>query len=262
LFAWLLISIGFMTGLPTAVTEGNIKEVRNAHLTITNVQVGTPAAKADLSAGDKILSIKDSHDHELAESGASLTPEQLRQFIATYPGELTVHFLRGKEMRDVKATPLAGIVEGRPALGISMDIVGTLKLSVFKAFYEGAKLTADLTKAVALGLGQFIYQAFTGQAKFSEVSGPVGIAGLVGSASKLGFVYLLSFTAFISINLAVLNLIPFPALDGGRILFVIIESIRRKNINPKIANTVNTIGFVLLITLMLVVTYKDIVKLF
>ena len=81
-------------------------------------------------------------------------------------------------------------------------------------------------------------------------------------AAKLGFTYLLMFTALISINLGVINLVPFPALDGGRILFVIIEAIIRRPIKAVIANTTNAIGFSLLIILMIVVTYKDIARLF
>ena len=94
------------------------------------------------------------------------------------------------------------------------------------------------------------------------MTGPIGIVGLVGDAAHLGFIYVLSFTAFISINLAVINLLPFPALDGGRILFVIIEAIKRSPIKPKVANTLNTIGFGLLILLMLVITFHDILKIF
>lgn len=86
--------------------------------------------------------------------------------------------------------------------------------------------------------------------------------GLVGDAQTLGFIYLLSFTAFISINLAVINLVPFPALDGGRLLFLLIEKIKGSPISPKIANTLNYVGFGLLLLLMAFVTYHDIAKLF
>ncbi len=90
----------------------------------------------------------------------------------------------------------------------------------------------------------------------------MGLAGLVGDAKNLGWIYLLSFTAIISINLAVINLVPFPALDGGRLLFLLIEKLKGSPITPKIANAFNLVGFALLLLLMLVVTYRDIVKLF
>ncbi len=110
-------------------------------------------------------------------------------------------------------------------------------------------------------MAAFFGQIFTGKAQFSDVAGPVGIAGLVGDATRLGLVYLISFTALISINLAVINLIPFPALDGGRVLFVIIEKIKGSAIKPQVANVINSVGFLLLILLMIVITYHDILRL-
>ena len=88
------------------------------------------------------------------------------------------------------------------------------------------------------------------------------MVGIVGDAYKFGFAYLLSFTALISVNLAIINLIPFPALDGGRLLFLLIEKIKGSRINPKIAGKINMVGFALLIILMLLVTYHDVIKLF
>ena len=93
------------------------------------------------------------------------------------------------------------------------------------------------------------------------MTGPIGLIGVVGDAANLGFIYLLSFTALISINLVVINLIPFPALDGGQLLFLLIEKIKGSKIKPKIASWVNTIGIGLLIILMFVISYHDIIKL-
>jgi len=107
-----------------------------------------------------------------------------------------------------------------------------------------------------------IFDAFKGEAELKNVAGPVGIVGLVGDAAESGFVSVIMFTAFISINLAVLNLLPFPALDGGRLLFILIEVVTRRNINPKVANILNLVGFLILIGLMIVITVSDIGKLF
>ena len=93
-----------------------------------------------------------------------------------------------------------------------------------------------------------------------QITGPVGIAGIVGEASKQGFVYLMFLTALISINLAIINLIPFPALDGGRLLFLFIEFLKGSPIPPIFTNVANTIGFILLILLLLFVTYNDILR--
>ena len=94
------------------------------------------------------------------------------------------------------------------------------------------------------------------------VTGPVGIASIVGSSAREGFAALMLITAIISANLAVINLVPFPALDGGRIVIVAIEGTIRRRLNPRIVNMINVVGFFLLIGLMLVVTFKDIFVMF
>ena len=93
------------------------------------------------------------------------------------------------------------------------------------------------------------------------MAGPVGIVGMVGDAATYGLTTLLTFTAMISLNLAVINLLPIPALDGGRLLFVGIEAITRKPVNPVWMGRVNLVGFALLMLLMIVVTWNDIAKL-
>ena len=160
--------------------------------------------------------------------------------------------------------PRPGIIAAekeRPAIGISMDLVGTVVLPFPKAIYEGGLLTARLTGETAVGIVDFLKDAVMLAANFSQITGPVGIVGLVGEASALGFVHLIIFMAFISINLAIINLLPFPALDGGRLLFVIIETLKGSPIRPKVVQVLNTVGFVLLILLMVAVTYQDIARL-
>ena len=146
--------------------------------------------------------------------------------------------------------------------GVSTEMIGTLKLPVFEAILKGAKSTVIFTKDITVAFVGLIKDAVSGKADLSNITGPIGIVGITGEAFQFGLAYLLSFIAFISINLAVINLIPIPALDGGRLLFLLIEWIKRSPINPKVAQTINLIGFFLLILLMLVVTYQDIVKLF
>jgi regulator of sigma E protease len=107
----------------------------------------------------------------------------------------------------------------------------------------------------------FLASAVTLSADVSQVTGPIGIAGMVGDAAEFGIVSLLVFTAFISLNLAVINLLPIPALDGGRLVFVAIEAIIRRPINEKWIGRVNLVGFVFLILLMIAVTYNDILRL-
>ena len=134
-------------------------------------------------------------------------------------------------------------------------------------FIFAAILLAIAYKSCSLGLSNtfyFTYETIKAIFDFSieNVAGPVGIVGIVGEAAKFGFSSLLILTALISINLAIINLLPFPALDGGRLFFLLIEKIKGSRINPKFSNTANTVGFVLLILLMVVITFHDIGKLF
>ncbi|PIP86377.1 RIP metalloprotease RseP [Candidatus Campbellbacteria bacterium CG11_big_fil_rev_8_21_14_0_20_44_21] len=258
IFAWILITGGFLIGLPSALDESNIQYAKDASLLISGVLPDSPAEKAGLQAGDSIVSIEVKNllvtNPDTAEVRKSIL-ESGGEGIALgieREGVLETKILEGEEK----------IVEGGVAIGILMENIGIVRLPFFKAFWEGTKITGNLLVLITVSLANFIVDAFSGSADFSQVAGPVGIAGLAGQASRQGFVYLLSFTALISLHLSVLNLIPFPALDGGRILFIVIEKLKGSPINPKIQNWANGAGFALLILLMVIVTWNDIARLF
>jgi regulator of sigma E protease len=265
LLAVILFSTGFFIGMPVSNDDPLVVdkgyEIVNADLTVISVLENTPADIAGLKAGDKILSVA-TRNETVDEIGAVTVSD----FIAGHNGEeiAFIYERRGK-VALAEIVPESGIVEDEPeraVIGTLLGTVGTLKLPIHKAIIEGAVLTYEMTILIAVGLGSFIASAFTLSADLSQVAGPVGIVGLVGDAAALGLVALLNFTAIISIHLAIINLLPFPALDGGRLVVIAIEAIKKSAIKPKIVNTVNTVGFVLLILLMLVVTYSDIIKLF
>ena len=261
LLAWILFSFGFMSGLPTSV--GNEPEgysVTDRYLVIISVLSGSPAEMAGLESGDKIISIKSGADFV-----SDIKPETLKSFIASHPNkEIEFGYLRDKEetVNTVKITPMESSTGKNPSIGVSMDEIGTVKLPVLMAFWEGLVLDWSVTKGTALGLYTLIKEGLMGRGSFASVTGPVGMVGIVGNASQFGFAYLLSFAALISVNLAIINLVPFPALDGGRLLFLLIEKIKGSPMNPKFANTANMVGFAILIILMLFITYHDVVKLF
>jgi len=258
IFAWLLIAVGFMSGMPTPVDYAENRVVTNPRLTVTIVEPDSPAAQGDLRSGDVLTKLE--ADAQILEN---LSPEGVSEFVAAHAErEISFFYERGGQTGSVSVTPSEGVVAGKKAVGISMDMIGTLQLGPVAALWEGGKTTISLTEAVVVGLWDFFAQAFQGEANLNQVSGPVGIVGLVGNATELGFIYLLSFTAIISIHLAVINLVPFPALDGGRLLFVLIEKVKGKPISPRVVNAVNGVGFVLLLVLMVVITVNDIFKLF
>lgn len=262
LFAWVLLTGTLLVGMPRALSDAERMKAPDAALMVANVLEKSPASLAGLKEGDRIL--KASYEDKTYLSNAP--DEAFTTFIAQSNGApITLEVERTGETFSLTVRPDTGIVPSEPerfAIGVAVGAVGTVPVSLLEAPIEGAKLTAEVTTQVALGLFHFFSGLFTFSADLSQVSGPVGIAGAVGEASATSIVALLSLTAVISINLALINLLPVPALDGGRLLFVIIESITRRPIPAGIAGTLNTVGFALLILLMLVVTANDVWKAF
>jgi len=265
LLAVVLFSAGFFIGMPVSdgdplvVDKGY--EITGAKLTIINVLAESPAEIAGLKAGDEILSVATKRDNvEVLDS------QNVSDFIASHKGEeIAFVYERDGEVVLAKIVPESGVIKDDPersAVGTLLGSVGILKLPIHKALFEGIILTKEMTVLIAIALGGFLLSAFSLSADLSQIAGPVGIVGLVGDAAALGLVALLNFTAIISIHLAIINLLPFPALDGGRLVVIAIEAIKRSPIKPKIVNGVNTVGFALLILLMIAVTYSDIIKFF
>lgn len=254
IFAWSLFSLGFLTGLPAPT--GLSLPINNVETVITTVLPASPAGKAGLKSGDSIISL--SRDGVYSK----LSPEEASNFISQSQTPLIFEVKRGDNISKKIVTPEEGIVADRLAVGISMDLVGTVKLPIHKAIWYGLTTTVELTRDTAKVIGDFIFHAVVGKANLSGITGPVGIVGMVGDVRELGFVYLLTFTALISINLSIINLLPFPALDGGRLLFVCIETITRRRVPPKVFNLLNVLGFTLLIVLMIFITIQDVRNIF
>jgi len=259
IFAWFLTTAGFIYGLPVSA-DNSPAPLERVSVMITNVQDNSPAKNAGLKEGDELELLETSSD-----ALTPLTAKEVIAFITTHGVEpITLHYKRANIAQSVRITPVRGMITGspdQPALGVSLDAVGILKLPVHRALIEGGKATYYSVINTATGLFDFIGKVFTEKGAFKNVSGPVGIAKLVGDARTLGLPYFISFVSFISINLAVINLLPLPALDGGRILLVLIESVIRRPISYKFTNAINATGFLLLLALMAFVTYHDIVKL-
>jgi regulator of sigma E protease len=258
ILAWLLFSASFMSGLTTGVSDMPSEYVSNKRVIITSVLKDSPASVGGIKAGDEIKSI--SVDSVLF---TPKTVEEVQVLVRESKGKtLDVDLKSGDKENKVEVVPALKASEDIYAIGVSMDLVGNVSLPIHLALLYGANITKDIFIGISLNIYDLITGIFTGTSDLSGVTGPVGIAGLVGEATDLGFAYLMSFTAFISLNLAVLNLIPFPALDGGRVLFVLIEAVKRSPIKPVVANTLNVAGFSLLILFMVFITVKDILKLF
>jgi regulator of sigma E protease len=258
-FAYALITTALMTGTPRALSQEELSTARQVELAVASVLPGSPAARAGLLPGDSILAADDGMGKWRAAD-----PKSFSSFVAASEGDkITLDVKRSGKEQTIVATPSTGVAASDPnrfALGVEVATIGVVQLGFVDAVTQGASLTWGTILLTAQGLWHFFYGIFTFSADLSQVAGPIGIAGAVGSASAQGLGDLLSIMAIISINLALINLIPVPALDGGRLLFVIIESVIRRPIKPRIAQTVNTIGFVFLILLMVVVSAHDIFR--
>ena len=159
-------------------------------------------------------------------------------------------------------TPRLAPPQGEGALGVSLIQTGVVSYPWYEAIWRGLKDSGVLLLNTVYGYWLFLKSLIIQGKLLGDVSGPIGIATLTGQAARIGFNYLIQFVALISMNLAVLNIIPFPALDGGRILLLGIEKIKGRPLSKKIEMAINSIGFALLILLMLYISVKDVARLF
>ncbi len=254
ILAWFLFFAVFLYGVPTIVDEG--KESAEAYMVVTGVLKGSPADEAGITVGSTVVGY--------GGADAALTPSAFKSY--TQNENNNVVTLRTEADGTEKAfqvTPVKGLVSDTPdaqAVGISLALVETVSRPLPTAFVDATKTTYASLVGITVGMGSLIVDIFQRDADLSQVAGPIGIVGLVGDAAEFGITSLLMFTAMISLNLAVINLLPFPALDGGRLVFVGLEALMRKPVNPVWMARINTVGFLLLLVLMVLVTINDITK--
>ncbi len=257
ILAWFLFVTTFMIGVPTAVDEAEAGP--QASLYISDVLTNSPLYEM-VPSGSKVTALSSK------EGGVdSLTPTSFKNFIERHEGEaVTISYSHAGVDKEVIIEPTAGLLESNPkqvAVGVALALVETRQQSFFSAVVSGFTVTVSGLKDISVGLYTLLSDALVGRADFSQVAGPIGIVGLVGEAAGYGLTSLLTFTAMISLNLAIINLLPIPALDGGRLVFVAIEAITRRPINIAWVGRLNLIGFALLMVLMVVVTWNDIARL-
>jgi regulator of sigma E protease len=259
LLAVVLLSIGNAVGLRVGlIDEAQIQQAKDVKVQIIQVAAGSPAEKAGLLILDEIVGFRVG-GKETRVKGV----EEVQDFVSRNKGrEITIVLRSGNQQKEKILIPRADPPAGEGALGVSLATTGVIKYPWYQAVNRGATDSVSALQVTAMGYAGIIKSLFTTGKTGAEISGPIGIAVITGQAARLGFSYLLQFVAIISINLMVLNIIPFPALDGGRLLFIGIEKIKGKPVSQKIENAVNTFGFALLILLMIYVTTKDIVKFF
>lgn len=224
---------------------------------VTFVAENSPAERVGIQVNDVILSI---------DGDKIKNFEDIQMKTALSLGEkMDIVVKRGDEIVNISVKPEIvekddgfGNTVNVPVLGIGSNEPKYIKIGVFGSVKEGFKQIHKINTMTVKALGQII----TGRRGLDDMSGPVKIAKYSGEAMKNGFMSIIYFMALISISLGFMNLLPIPVLDGGHLLFYIIEAIRRKPLDEKIENFLTKIGFSILIVLMIFITFKDIMGIF
>jgi regulator of sigma E protease len=253
ILAAVLISLGLMIGMPQALV-GLSKQavVSNQKIQVAEIFKDSPAEKAKLEVGDIMLSINDqTFDRE----------ESLQNFVAANENvELAYKIKRGQEEKIFKIKPENQKETGRAGIGVAIVTTGIVKYPWHIAIWEGIKTTAYLVEAVVIAFYDLFKGIILGRGVTVDIGGPIKIAQITGDAARQGWIYVLQLTALLSINLAVINFLPIPALDGGRVLFIIIEKIKRQPVRKELEATMHYVGFILLLILMALVIFRDAFK--
>lgn len=256
--AAILLSIVFGIGVPSLVEQGQEANYKNVQIQILETAKQSPAEEAGIKAGDAISTL---YFEDKAVTVKEL--EDVQKFIAMHTGEeITVEIKRGKEIFQKNLIPRVSYPKDEGAMGIAMAKIGTISYPWYQAILKGFETTGKLFITIITLFYLLIKSLILEGKMIGEIAGPVGIFSLTSQMVKLGLVYILQFTAIFSITLAIINIIPIPALDGGRLLFLAIEKIRGKPLKPKTEQLANSIGFAIIILLMIVITFRDIIKLF
>ncbi len=238
LVAILLIVITYgVIGIPVASNTNVIGEV---------IQ-GTPAMSAGLKGGDKIISINDTPTKNWDEVAESIRESGEQELTLVVERNNQTHTFQIKPKYD----PQLEIYQ----IGISQSVIWQ-RQGFFQAIQLGLSQSFEFSKLVFESLGGLI----AGKYSTDDVAGPVGITVAIGEAARGGLGYLMIFAAVLGINLAIINLLPIPALDGSKLMFLSIEGLRGKPVSPEKENFIHLIGFALLMVFFILITYNDIAR--
>lgn len=243
IIAWIIFSLLAGIGTPQIADGGN------GEITVVAVAPGSPAEAAGMKSGDRVRGF--SSVREVQESINKRRGEQI-----------ILDIERGGKPVTILAVPRVSPPEGEGALGIAMVEIARVAVPWWQAPWEGLKTTGEVFFGTIAALARMAWGLVSGVPGVAgEVAGPVGIASIVSEVSQFGLLPFFQLMAVLSVNLAVINILPIPALDGGRLFFFAIEAVRRKPVSARVSHLVHTIGFAVLIAIMLAITYRDIVRL-
>jgi len=238
----LLFSVAFM--VPHNVVTGEV--------VVTEVAPASPAARAGIEPGDILIEINGRPINSVGD---------LQRHIQLNLGrEVSLLARRGSATIEFQVIPRWQPPEGQGAIGVAVRTLSPTVVRERFPFWQAIPMGVRECIEAFILFKNGIISMLIGTAP-AVVAGPVGIAQITGEVARAGFGPLLEFAAFLSINLAIINILPLPALDGGRIAFVLLEWVRRgKRVSPRVEGMIHMVGFAMLITFLLAVTYQDIIR--
>ena len=221
---------------------------------VDQVVKGAPAEKSGLKPGDKIIAINNVN---------ITTPDQLVSYTKGHLGEKLVLKVKDSKLntRTVEVTPRKVYPKDQGPMGVAISqSVTTKKYPIWEAPFVGTKEVLNQSVMIGKGLFTVVFQLVTKGSVPKDVAGPVGIAQLTGTVVEIGLPAVLSFVALLSLNLAIINILPIRALDGGRLFFILIEGFTGKKVSPRIENYAHTIGMAVLLGLIALITIHDLLR--
>jgi regulator of sigma E protease len=250
--AIVLFSTVFTIGAPQ-VLEGlpSGAVVRDRKTSIVGVLKDGPAAAIGIKPGDVITAVDGQTFVEVTDVQRYIRERGGQEVAVTIDRNGTSQTFR------LQPGPLPGVEH--PGIGVQLVPTGIVRFPLHRAVWYGVRTTGGVLIDILRAFRDLFRGLIVERAVTVDIAGPVGIAVLTGQVVQLGFIHLLQFTAVLSANLALLNILPFPALDGGRLFLLLIEAIRRRSLTRRIENLIHTIGFAILLLLVVAVTYRDIV---
>ena len=241
--------------LAVAITAGllvtGVKEP-SGRVHVERVVSGSPAEKAGLLEGDILLSI----------ASSDRLPKELIDVVNAEKGNtVTLSVRRGEQDLALTAIPRVEVPPGEGPLGVAISDLELHKYPLSEAPGKALMINLIRAKDMLVSLGQTVWKLVTLQKLTADVAGPIGIAQVTGQAVKFGWQAVLEFASILSLNLAVLNILPIPALDGGRLLFVFIEKAIGRKVRPAFEKSTHQIGMIILLALIFLVSINDILRL-
>ncbi|NQU82741.1 MAG: site-2 protease family protein [Parcubacteria group bacterium] len=256
--------VGF-SSIPTAVPDDFEKQGVESYVQIYTVADDSPAQEAGIIMGDEIISISKQAEDNVEGSTVEIDKvKQVQEFTSANSGEqISLLLRRGKEEIEISLVPRIDPPSGEGAMGIGLVRVANLETVWYKAPVVGWKITVSQTKAIpTVMIGALVRKIKGEKVTDVQIVSPVGVVQIMGQALQRGVGQFFMFMGMIAVWLALFNLLPIPALDGGRLLFLLIEWIRGKPVSHKIEQAISGVFMFLLIALMIVLTVRDVIRLF